>query len=48
MEIHGEEIKRMSKEALDRWNKEGLTEIRDTKLEEKSTVVVAVKLLEEL
>jgi len=37
METHGEETKRTSKEAMDRWYKAGFREIRDIKLERKGT-----------
>jgi len=55
VEIHREEIKRTFKEVMDKWNKTGLGEIRDTKLrkkvlnrEEWKEVSVAAKTLEEL
>jgi hypothetical protein len=37
METHGEETKRTSKEAMDRWYKAGFREIRDIKLGRKGT-----------
>lgn len=37
MKAYMEETNRMSNEEINRWNKAGLREIRDTKLEEEST-----------
>jgi len=37
LETRREETKRTSKEVMDRWNKTGLRETRDTKLGRKST-----------
>ena len=37
METHGEETKRTSKEAIDRWYKAGFREIRDIKSGRKGT-----------
>lgn len=36
METHGEDTKKTSKKAMDRWNKAGLTEIRYTQLGRES------------
>jgi len=38
VETHREETKRTSKEAMDRWNKAGLRETKDTILRRKSTI----------